>query len=205
MSRIFYTFTGAGLKMSTLKNMLSNSYSRKNNNIDGYEVDKQLSGERVQVHHNPTTNHTVVTHRGTASANDWITNARLLLGDKNSERFKHSKRISEEAHKKYEGSQFTQIGHSLGSELARESNKKHNDETLTLNRAFTPKMLMEKQKDNEHHIRSQYDPISILQNITPNHKNNITIKNNDRNLLNQHKTDTLEKTDIDYVGDKNAV
>jgi hypothetical protein len=124
----------------------------------------------------------------------------LSLGYKNNKRFQHSKEISDKAHKKYNDSTFTQIGHSLASEIAKKTvNDNHEkDEVIKYNNPpVLPIDLMKKHKDNEYHIRTSLDPISILQPLSPFNKNTITIPSDNFNPLDQHRTDKLE-----YLGDE---
>lgn len=71
MAQIQYFIHGGKVNLGTLKNIFTNGYAKKkNNNVDGYELDHSLSGQRVGVYHNPETNHTIVSHKGTDSATD---------------------------------------------------------------------------------------------------------------------------------------
>jgi hypothetical protein len=88
--------TSAPAKKKTSQTILSKMFKEvyskskdRTNNIDNYELDKELSGQRVTVYHNKDTGHTVINHKGTSGIHDWITDLRLGLGDKSSNRFKH--------------------------------------------------------------------------------------------------------------------
>ncbi len=199
---INYEISGGKLKASTLKDMLKNSYKDKktmNKNIKDYELDNSLSGSRVQVYHNKNNNHTVIAHRGTKGLNDWYTNLQLSLGYKNNKRFQHSKDISDKAHQKYNDSTFTQIGHSLASEIAKKTANDNNekDEVIKYNGPVLPIDLVRKHKDNEYDIRTSLDPISVLKPLSPFNKNTITIPSDNINPLDQHRVDKL-----DYLGDQ---
>ena len=177
---------------------MQNGYQKKSaENIDGYQLDKELSGRRAQVYHNKDTNHTIINHRGTDGIHDMYTDVKLMLGMKNNDRFKHGKKVTDKAIGKYKNSDITITGHSLGHAIAKEANKKYDKELVTLNGAVIPTDLLSKQKDNEYHIRTKYDPVSILHTLNPmrNDKNNTTIKSDSLNLLNEHKTDTLDRVD----------
>ncbi len=108
--------------------------------------------------------------------------------------------ISNKAHEKYKGSDITQIGHSLGSELAKKSGKK-GDEIIKYNGVTIPSDLFRKQDDHEYNIRTSLDPISILQPLAPFNKdeNNITIPSDNFNLLDQHTTDKLDGLDENHI------
>lgn len=201
--KVQYIVIGSGLKASSLKKILQNSYTdnpKSNSNIDGYEMDKTLSGKRAQVYHNKDKNHTIINHRGTRGINDVITDFKLMLGKKDNNRFKHGKKITDEAIKKYTDSDITLTGHSLSGQIVKEANKKHNKETIVLNPAITPHDLLDKQKSNETIIRSKADPISILHNLQPYKSKNktINIEPKTANPLKEHSTNILDRLDNDY-------
>ncbi len=68
---------------------------------------------------------------------------------------------------------------------------------IKYNGPVLPIDLMKKHKDNEYHIRTSLDPISILQPLSPFNKNTITIPSDNINPLDQHKVDKLN-----YLGDE---
>ena len=195
-----YKYMGGKINTKTLHSLISNGYSKKPktvSNIDGYEMDKSLSGTRAQVYHNPTTNHLVVNHRGTKGIHDVVTDIRLMFGDKSNKRFQHGKKITDEALKKYDTDNVTICGHSLGSQIASEANKKHNKETIVVNPAMIPSEITKKQKDNETVIRSKLDPISYLHSLNPfaSKSRTITIKSKSMNPLTEHSSDVLNRLD----------
>lgn len=194
-----YFIIGGKIKASVFKQVLQNGYQKKpHDEIEGYKLDKELSGQRAQVYHNKDTNHTVINHRGTDGIHDMYTDVKLMFGMKNNKRFDHGKKVTDEAMKKYKDSDVTITGHLLGHAIAKEANKPHQKELVTLNGAVIPTDLLSKQRDNEYHIRTEYDPVSILHTLNPmrNDKNNTTIKSDSLNLLNEHKTDTLDRIDL---------
>lgn len=200
--KISYKIIGGKMKVNTLHKMLNNSYEKKHkqhNHLDGYTLDKHLSGDRAQVYYNHDTNHLVVAHRGTKGIHDVITDMKLMLGMKNNKRFKHGKKITDDAIKKYDTDNISVIGHSLGHSLAKEANKKHNAELITLNGATTPLDMFNKQKDNEYMIRTANDPVSYLHSLNPyrNKQNTITINSKSYNPLREHTVDTLDRLDED--------
>ena len=183
-----------GLKMNTLHKMLDNSYE-KGEDTNGYILDKSLSGSRAQVYHHPETNHLVVSHRGTKGIHDINTDIKMMLGFKKNKRFNHGKKITDQAIDKYKTDNVSIIGHSLGHAIAKESNKKHSKELITLNGAVVPSDMFDKQKDNEHIIRSKYDPVSALHTLNPykNKSTTYTIDSKTINPLVEHSTDILER------------
>ncbi len=102
MKSIEYTHYGGSINISLLKKLLQSTYAIKNKqeNIDDYILDHELSGQRVEVRYNNSNNHAIVAHRGTQGIYDWLTNLRYgLLNDKSGKRFKHSKKIQKLAEK----------------------------------------------------------------------------------------------------------
>lgn len=195
---------GQGLKAKTLKNIIYNGYhNNENKNIDGYELDKQLSGKRVQVYHNPNSSHTVVNHRGTQGLSDWITDANLaLFYNKSNKRFKHSKAITDKAKEKYSNSQFTHVGHSLGTELMHQANLNNNtDELIKYNGVSHPYDILKKQKDNEYNVRTGIDPVSALDQLKPFQKssNNTTIRSDTYNPISEHSSHNLDRLDPEQI------
>eukprot|EP01040_Poterioochromonas_malhamensis_P000306 gene306-323_t len=185
---------GKGLKASQLQKMIKNGYSsKKDKKIDGYELDPELSGNRVQVYHNPQTNHTVVNHRGTQGVQDWMTDFRLaLLNDKSSKRFKYSKQQQQLAEQKYKDADITTIGHSLGAKVAEDANKnKH--EQITLNGATTAFDIGKKVPDNQVNIRTTLDPVSVLQNLQYKNGKEVIIPSKTLNPLTEHTSDVLSR------------
>jgi hypothetical protein len=169
--------------------------------IQGYNLDKELSGQRAQVYHNPKTNHVIINHRGTKGINDMYTDMKLMFGFKNNKRFNHGKDITDEALKKYHNADVSITGHSLGHAIAKEANKEHKKELVTLNGAVTPFDIFDKPQENEHFIRTKYDPVSVLHNFVPmqDDENTTTINSHSLNLLDEHGTDTLDRLDDDTV------
>lgn len=199
MVHIQYFVKGGKISISTVQKVLSNGYAKKkDNSLDGYNLDHSLSGTRVQVYHNPNTNHTIVSHKGTDSIQDWCTNLSYgLFNDTSGKRFEHSKKIQNEAENKYDG-QITTVGHSLGSKLADEATKNSKDrEVVTVNGATTPYDLLKKADKDVTNIRTSLDPVSYLQNYKQKNKNDIRIPSKTFNPLIEHSTDTLGRIDGD--------
>jgi len=190
---IKYTVCGEGLKAKDLKAFLHKSYDNKLQDHGHYKVDKSLSGQRVQVYHNPINNHTVIAHRGTKGIHDVLTDAKLMFGMKNNNRFNYSKKIQKQAEEKYKDSNITTLGHSLGSKLAEEATNK-DGEIITLNKAHHP--FDNTKHKNQVDLRTKLDPVSIF-----NNKNNITIKSKTINPFTEHSTNTLDRLPQDqYIG-----
>lgn len=96
---------GGKLSSKYIQDFLSKSYDQAKdapNEIGDFVKDRKLSGQRGQVYHNPKTGQTVVVHRGSSGIHDWGNNLKMALGFnmKNTNRFKHAKKIQDEAQKK---------------------------------------------------------------------------------------------------------
>jgi hypothetical protein len=195
---------GGKVLVNDLYSMIKNGYTEnKNDYINGYEMDKDLSGNRAQVYHNPETNHTVVSHRGTQGMQDYITDlCYALVNDKHSKRFQHAKDIQQQAENKYGADNVTSIGHSLAKALANEAGQ-NSKEIIMLNGATTPYNLFDKQKSNEYHVRTELDPISLLETVQPfqHPENNTTIKSESYNPLTEHSYESLKRLlENTYIG-----
>lgn len=194
----FITY-GGKITLGSVQNFLKNGYSKKkSDSIDGYQIDKELSGNRCQVYHNPTDNKTVVNHKGTDSLQDWMTNLRYgLFNDKSGKRFQHSKNLQQQAENKYKGSEITTVGHSLGSKLAQEAVKhtKSKGDVVTVNGATTPYDIGKKVPSNQTNIRTSSDAVSYLQKYQKKNGNEINIPSSLANILKEHSTDTMNRLD----------
>ena len=113
-----------------LKEVIKNSYkdkSKQKKQIGDYERDESLSGNRAQVYHNAKTGKTLVSHTGTNSLRDWLTDLQYATGNLNdTKRFKYASRIHKQAEAKYGAGNITTTGHSLGSKLAERVGKNSN-------------------------------------------------------------------------------
>lgn len=199
---INFIHIGGKLSISSIHNFLHNSYAKKKeNNIDGYKKDNELSGTRFQAYYHPENNHLVTVHKGTDSWQDWLTDLRLgLFNDKSGKRFKHAKEMQKKAEDKYKTDNVTVLGHSLGSKLAEEAGK-NAKEVITLNGATTPYDIGKKVNSNQTNIRTTLDPVSVLQNLQPDNGNNVNISSKTYNPLTEHSTATLKRLDPNmYIG-----
>lgn len=202
-----YCIIGGSIKASTTQKIISNGYLiNPNENIDNYKLDKDLSGQRVQVYHDENNNNVIINHRGTKGLNDMYTDLKLSLGyDKNKiKRFQHSNDVVNKANEKYKNSKIIQLGHSLGYQLAKNSNS-NDDEIIGVNPAILPSDIIKNQKDNEYIIRSKNDIISGLHTINPFQKkeNTINIDSKSINPITEHKSTILSRLNDDFEIGKN--
>jgi hypothetical protein len=182
---------GGEINANNLQQLLKKSYAKKLDNYGDFIVDKQLSGQRVQVYHNPKTNQTVVSHRGTQGTKDVFTDIGLAMGFKNNKRFKHAEKIQKQAENKYGKNNVSTIGHSLGAAIAEKVGGK-SKEIITYNKGAT---LFDKPiQNNQTDIRTDRDVISFLKPFNKG-KNDTTIKSKSWNPLVNHNTDQLSLLD----------
>jgi hypothetical protein len=187
---------GGSLSSDDLRSMLSGSYEKNLSDAGKFTVDKDLSGKRVKVYHNPETKQTVVSHRGTANMKDWLTDAGMTFGYEGGKRFKHSKKVQKKAEKKYGTENLTTVGHSLGARLAEKYGQKGN-EVITLNKPIIPKTFGKKISEKQYDIRTENDPVSALHSLQKNEKMK-TIKSDTYNPLTEHSVDVLKRSSEIY-------
>ena len=103
---------------------------------------------------------------------------------------------------KYEKDNLILAGHSLGSVLIEEIGDKK-DEKYTLNKPVViPDLIKGKRvPKNQTDIRTSNDVVSILRPFQKG-KKEITIPSDSLNLLDEHKTDKLEKLNGVMIGGK---
>lgn len=194
---------GSGMNASTLKSFLSGSYSKKKDqqhNIEGYVRDDSLSGQRATVYHNPNTGHAVVTHKGTQSIQDWGTNAMSAIGlVSKTKRYKHAKKIQDEAAEKYGNQNILTTGHSLGAKIAETVGQK-SAEVITYNKPTTLENIGKKISHKQTDIRTHNDPVSFLSGMQKRQGNIKTIDSSTWSPLKAHATDQLEKLGDQYMG-----
>ena len=162
----FILSNGAGLHADDLKHLLDKSYESKPSDYGDFIVDKQLSGKRFQVYHNPKTGQVVYSHRGTASLQDWYHDfTHSLLNDTSNARFRYAAEAQKRAYEKYSQmpgvQQHITIGHSLGSKLSQHA-ATPDSEILTHNGLVTPYDLFKKSNPNQVDIRTKSDVVSVL-------------------------------------------
>lgn len=199
-NKAYNTVNGGSLSAKDTKDFLTSSYSKELNNINGYIVDKSLSGQRVQVYHNPQNNKTVVVHRGTDSIQDWGTNLSMSLGHKG-KRFNHAKKIQKQAEDKYGKNNLITLGHSQGAKWAEMlGNKNNNNEVITLNKPTLPLDLIQgkKVKKNQTDIKTSRDPVSILRKLQKGKKAKV-MKSKTFNPLTEHGVDALNRLDENEI------
>jgi hypothetical protein len=102
---------------ATLLKITRESYEEKRQkNIDGYELDEDLSNSNTVVYHN--SNNVIIGFRGTANIDDLITDIQVVKGTSDNIRFKQAVEIYNKVKNKYPDLKIYATGHSLGGSLA---------------------------------------------------------------------------------------
>ena len=192
---------GGAINTDELKQILKATYEKDKKDIGNYKFDKQLSGQRAKVYTNKETGKNVIAIRGTQGIHDMITDANLLFDNKNTKRFKHAQKVYDRVVNKYGKDNLILAGHSLASSLAEEVGKENKDEIYTLNKPVTPGDIIKGKRvsNNQTDIKTSRDAVSILRPLQKG-KNAITIKSDSFNLLDEHKTDKLDKLNGIMIG-----
>ena len=181
--------SGGALKASELKALLKASYSGEKK-VGDFVLDKRLSTQTSKVYYNPTTQQTVVAHKGTEGLTDWMNNIAFAVGGRwlyeKTDRFKEAERVQRGAEAAYGTDNLSTIGHSQGA-LQSEILGQKGKEVITLNKPSRPfeKSASSKQTD----IRTERDPVSIFTDP------DITIESESWNPLTEHSTDVLDRLD----------
>ena len=197
----YSSISGGSINSNHLKDLLQSIYSKKVD-IGDYKVDKKLSGLRAKVYSNKTTGKNVIAIRGTKGIHDLITDGHLLVGDKNTKRFKHAQKVYDRVVSKYGKDNLILAGHSLSGAIVEEIGD-DSDEKYTLNKAVVPTDILKRKKvpKNQTDIRTSNDVVSILRPFQKG-KKEITIPSDTFNLLDEHKTNKLEKLNGVMIGGK---
>ena len=173
-----------------LHDVLKNGYSKhEKGNINGYELDKELSNGNQQVYFNKEKNKLHYKVNGTRNLGDWITDAIALTGNlKNTSRYKQADITLKKAKDKYKINNASISAHSLGGAITSLISKK-DDKVYTLDKYG----LGNKIKSNEQAFRTSGDIVSILNS---NSKNMKTINNGGLNFIANHNVDKIKNKKI---------
>jgi len=191
---------GGALNSRMVKLLLQKSYDKTPSSHGKFEIDPELSGERVQVYKKKGSNQAVVVHRGTKGIHDIGNDIKYALGFdiSNSDRMKHARDIQKKAEEKYGASNITTLGHSLGSKISSEVGK-NSHEIINLNKAVAPQDLFKEKNANEYNLRTTNDLVSYLLPLA--HEKNVkTIPSLSPNPFTEHKVDVLDRIEPQMLG-----
>ena len=167
----------------------------------GYKKDSMLSNKNNHVYVNELEKKFIHNVKGTNpfSVDDIKTDVLLAFGKlKDTDRYKDSKRVLNEAKQKYKGYNTTVVGHSLGSQIANNIASK-DDKVVSYNGGYTIGQPTRSRSGNHKHYRTSGDIVSVF---GANAKNITTLKNNNfktGNLL----YDGLKAHDLENIKSSN--
>lgn len=174
-----------------LQGILTTSYGGNTNLIK----DKHLSGKRVSVLSDPSTNKTYVVHRGTSGLKDWFTDFEMALGYEGGRRFRHAENIQKKAEAKYGKNNIVTMGHSLGGRIAEKVGKKTSN-IITFNKAVTPRSIVESLikplPSKQYDIHTRGDPVSLPAPLQRRRNPIINIHSHTLNPIEAHGLSTLK-------------
>lgn len=183
--------TKQNISLTRTRKLLKAGYDSHATKSGKFQVDKSLSGKRVKVFVDPTTNRVAVVHRGTQSAKDWVTNLGMTLGTEGGNRFKHAKKIQRAAEKKYGADNITTMGHSLGGRIA-EKFGKNTHQIITFNKAAIPKTMFRTVPKKQLDIRDTKDLVSMAAKTQKHENPMIELQNHSRGFLQAHNVSQLK-------------
>lgn len=151
----------------------SGAYGEGKEEIEGYDIDKDLSNRNRTVYVDKDTGKAVVSFRGTKlnsknKLGDLGADAMIALGlQKHSSRFKNAKKVTKQAIDKYGKDNVVLTGHSLGGSQALHANRVYDVPTFVYNPGVglgdvTESMKGKAVKNKATIFTTGYDPISML-------------------------------------------
>jgi len=184
-----------------LYDVLKNSYASQNKQKeafkkDGYLYDQKLSNHNEQVYYNPNNKKLLMSVAGTHNISDIGTDIYLAAGHlKDTNRYKEAQSVLQRAKQKYNISNATLAGHSLGGLVQYIGSK--NDKVYTLDKGAT---IGQKTRSNETAYRTKGDVVSLLNANSTRMKtlSNPQFRTNNflRDAINSHNVDNIKGKNI---------
>ena len=149
----------------SLHSVLKNSYSsKKAKNMQGYQLDNELSDHNQSVYYNPEKRKLLFSVTGSHNLSDVGTDLYLAAGHlKDTNRYKKAHQGLRDAKAKYGVNNAIVTGHSLGGSIAGYI-ASNDDHVITLDKGAT---FGQKIKKNENAYRTKGDIVSVLNTYTP--------------------------------------
>lgn len=192
LSIVLYIMKGGALSVGEIKQFLNESYSKNPQNVGEYIVDADLSNDITRVHYHPTKKHAVVSHRGSADANDWKENAEYALGSTSGSHFKIAEETQKKAEAKYGAKNISVLGHSKGAIHATRYGK-NAKEIITLNKPVGMQDLISSVPKNQYDIKTTNDPVSKLRGLQRGKKAVIIKSGIISNPITEHGINVLDR------------
>jgi hypothetical protein len=179
---------GGNLPIYQFEDFIKQSYKLSKENVADYFLDKKISSREVQVWVDEEKKRVIVVFTGTYHTLDWLNNIELVKGRyTRTKRFKHAKKILDEALNKYKGFKFTMVSHSQSGMITHLLDSDKIFEVITYNPAWLPLQAV---KDNEYILKTSGDPVSVA---VPKNPKNLIFNTNSINPLYNHSPDALSK------------
>lgn len=163
----------------------------------GYVLDRDLSNDNQQVLYNPNEKKLLYNVAGTHNLKDWGTDLYLAMGKlKDTNRYKEADKRLQQAKQKYNVSNATVTGHSLGSSIGQYISKP-TDKFYGLDAGYTIGQKTRSYGGNQQHFRTSGDLVSAMGSGARNMK---TLSNNNilKDPLTAHNVDNIKNEKI-YV------
>ena len=156
----------------------------------GYTHDQELSSDNQSVFYHPTEKKLLVNIAGTHKLSDIATDASILFNRLHrTKRYRNAEETVRKAEEKYNPTETTITGHSLGGAIASQLPSKSNRRKITFNKAaFLPNVG--EAKEDEVHYRTALDPISAFTTFS---KNTVTVP---QNTFDPHTSQNLKFTSV---------
>lgn len=193
------------LKVGEIQALLKASYDKKKNDVmNKFIIDKNLSDTRVKVFTVANSNLVYVVHRGSTSYLDWKDNLSYGVGFdvKDSETYKKHSKKHMEAVNKYGAQNIVSLGHSRGALYAAELHKQgFSKSNINLNKPKNVKDWFSKPENekSQYNISTQLDPVSVLDKFSKTKDNDIVIPSKSFNPITEHKTDVLSNLNSELM------
>lgn len=191
---------GGAISGKSLKSILKSSYNRKKTgDVEGYTLDKELSGRRVKTYIDNATGEVVMVNRGTQGFQDMVTDAKLFFVPKSQlksmKRFQYADNMLKKIEDKYGKGNVNVIGHSLGSKIAETIADENHKNIITYNKPVLPFRKSSK-KSNQVDIKTTFDPVSAFDTPTAN---DIVLPSKTYDPLREHSLGALDDYLLDDI------
>jgi hypothetical protein len=191
-----------------VKELLAASYEKKHFDIGKFKIVKSLSDIRVKTYLVDNASDIIVTHRGSASARDWVDNTLWLKYNilTNASTFKRHLKKHKRVVDKYGANNIIVMGHSRGGLYATEIyDMKLAKQLINYNKPVNmydiakDVITKKKQDQNTTNINTSRDIISVGQKLLKDKDTDIVIPSNSFNPLKEHGIDKIDDYETDEL------
>ena len=208
-----HRFYGSALKNSLLMAIIQNTKILKpateiKDNNDTYKLDTDLTTRTIRIYYCQSKKHVIISHSSTIanteelgqSVSDIADDLKLaFFGASSTTRYKNGVKVQAKAESKYIrlGYTITNVGYSLGAQIAVEmgKNSQFEDSTVVYNKPIVPFDLItgkdKKTESNTYQISTSNDITSALRPLQAKQPNEYVFKSNTLNPVNAHFNDQL--------------